>query len=131
MEVNKQNVSFSERLSIAFAQKNIKQADLAKKYDYLSTALINKFFKSQKTITDIFVRLCDDEGINIHWICTGKGNMFKIDENKIEKTNDLLVNLTSVEHIVDNLKQLSSRQQEYYYHRIKADVIKNELKEEQ
>ena len=80
MEVNKQNMSLSERIEEAFRVKKVKQIDLVNKYDYLSSALINKFFKNQKTITDILIRLCKDENINIDWLCTGRGDMFITNE---------------------------------------------------
>jgi len=76
MEQNQQFVNYSNRLRIALETKNTKQKDLAKKYDYLSTSLVSKFLNNQKSITDIFARLCSDEDINIHWIATGNGDMF-------------------------------------------------------
>lgn len=86
MEVNIQNVSLSERISEVFRVKKIKQIDLVNKYEYLSSALVNKFFKNQKTVTDILIKLCMDENINIDWLCTGRGNMF-IEDNKTSNIN--------------------------------------------
>lgn len=142
MEVNKQNISLSERIEEVFKIKKIKQIDLVNKYDYLSSALINKFFNNQKTVTDMLIRLCIDENINVDWLCTGRGNMFITNETftKIENTLDSLVikeNLLVTEpkikynsfeeELLKDIKKLSPKRQEYYYHRIKADLIEEEL----
>ncbi len=129
MEVNKQNMSLSERIEEAFKVKKVKQIDLVNKYDYLSSALINKFFKNQKTITDILMRLCEDENINIDWLCTGRGNMFITNEIYKNETSNLLVKNKALfsNEIFNDIQKLSSKRQEYYYHRIKADLIEEEL----
>ena len=129
MEVNKQNMSLSERIEEAFRVKKVKQIDLVNKYDYLSSALINKFFKNQKTITDILMRLCEDENINIDWLCTGRGNMFITNEIYKNETSNLLVKNKALfsNEIFNDIQKLSSKRQEYYYHRIKADLIEEEL----
>lgn len=129
MEVNKQNMSLSERIEEAFKVKKVKQIDLVNKYDYLSSALINKFFKNQKTITDILIRLCEDENINIDWLCTGRGNMFITNEIYKNETSDLLVENKALftNEISNDIQKLSPKRQEYYYHRIKADLIEDEL----
>ncbi|WP_321778834.1 hypothetical protein [Sulfurimonas sp.] len=87
MELNQQIISYSVRLKSALEAKNLKQKDLVKKYDYLSTSLMSKFLNNQKTITDIFSKLCSDENINIHWIATGHGDMFVQDCNGVNVTN--------------------------------------------
>ena len=132
MEVNKQNMSLSERIEEAFRVKKVKQIDLVNKYDYLSSALINKFFKNQKTITDILIRLCKDENINIDWLCTGRGDMFITNETckkDINNTSNLLVENKSLfrDELIESIDKLSPKRQEYYYHRIKADLIEEEL----
>jgi hypothetical protein len=131
MEVNKQNISLSERIEEVFRTKKIKQIDLVNKYDYLSSALINKFFNNQKTITEILIKLCMDEDINIDWLCTGRGNMFITNEVFVttNNTSKLLVEKESSfqEHLTEDIKKLSPKRQEYYYHRIKADLIEDEL----
>jgi spore germination protein YaaH len=132
MEVNKQNISLSERIEEVFRAKKIKQIDLVNKYDYLSSALINKFFNNQKTITEILIKLCMDEDINIDWLCTGRGNMFITNEIFVNtnNTSKLLVEKESSfqEHLTEDIKKLSPKRQEYYYHRIKADLIEEELR---
>ena len=129
MEVNKQNMSLSERIEEAFKVKKVKQIDLVNKYDYLSSALINKFFKNQKTITDILMRLCEDENINIDWLCTGRGNMFITNEIYKNETSNLLVKNKALftNEIFNDIKKLSPKRQEYYYHRIKANLIEGKL----
>ncbi|MGJ0288418.1 hypothetical protein [Aliarcobacter cryaerophilus] len=133
MEVNKQNMSLSERIEEAFRVKKVKQIDLVNKYDYLSSALINKFFKNQKTITDILIRLCKDENINIDWLCTGRGDMFITNEackKDINDTSNLLVENKFLlkDELIESIDKLSLKRQEYYYYRIKADLIEDELK---
>ena len=132
MEVNKQNMSLSERIEEAFKVKKVKQIDLVNKYDYLSSALINKFFKNQKTITDILMRLCEDENINIDWLCTGRGNMFITNETYKNETSNLLVKNKALfsNEIFNDIQKLSPKRQEYYYHRIKADLIEEEIENE-
>ncbi len=122
-------MSLSERIEEAFKVKKVKQIDLVNKYDYLSSALINKFFKNQKTITDILMRLCEDENINIDWLCTGRGNMFITNEIYKNETSNLLVKNKALfsNEIFNDIQKLSSKRQEYYYHRIKADLIEEEL----
>ncbi|RXJ82186.1 hypothetical protein [Arcobacter sp. F2176] len=142
MEVIKQNISLSNRIEEAFNAKKLKQSDLVKKYDYLSSALINKFFNTQKTVTNHLIRLCIDENINLDWLCTGRGEMFitnKLYNKQEEKTSDLLVgsNLNSVHEpnleynsisnqLIVDIKKLSLKRQKYYYHRVKADLIDEE-----
>ena len=86
MKINNENISLSERINEAFKTKKMKQIDLVNKYEYLSPALVNKFFNSQKTVTDILVKLCVDENINIDWLCTGRGNMF-LNDNQSSNIN--------------------------------------------
>jgi|GEM_PF-6207751 len=70
----------SERFSQAISEKNINNAFLSKKYN-ISRQLVNKFFTTQKTITDKFAEICDGENINMNWLLTGKGQMFLKNEN--------------------------------------------------
>jgi hypothetical protein len=133
MEENKQIISLSERISEVFKVKKMKQKDLVNKYDYLSSPLINKFFNNQKTVTEHLIRLCIDENINLDFLCTGRGNMFVTNESYIKekKESDLLVtsfNNPSIENtLIEDIKKLSSKRQEYYYHRVKADLIDDEI----
>lgn len=104
MEFNQQIVPYSERLKEALAAKNLKQKDLVKKYDYLSTSLASKFLNNQKSITDVFAKLCSDENINIHWIATGNGEIFIQDCNSVKVNNhngNVAVNGTITIHTKD------------------------------
>ena len=135
MEENKQNISLSERISEVFKVKKMKQKDLVNKYDYLSSPLINKFFNNQKTVTDHLIRLCIDENINLDFLCTGRGKMFVTNESYIkeEKESDLLVHESRAEYnsieniLIEDIKKLSQKRKEYYYYRVKADLIEDEL----
>ena len=73
--------------------------------------------------------MCKDENINIDWLCTGRGNMFITNEIYKNETSNLLVKNKALfsNEIFNDIQKLSSKRQEYYYHRIKADLIEEEL----
>ncbi len=70
--------------------------------------------------------------VSFDWLLTGKGDMFITNEPyaNIENTSNLLVEKKSSfeEELFNDIKKLSPKRQEYYYHRIKADLIEDELK---
>lgn len=77
----------SERFSEAMQKKGLNNAFISKKYD-ISRQLVNNFFTSQKTLTDMLAVVCDGENINLNWLLSGRGEMF-ISENKdIQKKDD-------------------------------------------
>lgn len=54
--------------------------------------------------------------ININWLLTNSGSMFDEDyKNNIKSSFE--------EELIKNIKKLSSKKQEYYYYKIKADLI--------
>lgn len=60
--------------------------------------------------------------VSLDWLLTGNGVTFEEPNNQEIKTSNFskLIN--------EELKNLSDKQKEYYYHRIKSDVLENELK---
>lgn len=102
---------FSERFKEAMKAKGIEKAyQLSKKYEFLSPQLANNFFAKNKTITKAFAQVCEMENINIHWIATGKGEMF-INENKtnqqINGNNNIgNINNSSIKVLQSNDKEM-------------------------
>lgn len=128
MDKDTQFNDFSRRLEEAFIKKGIKQVMLVKKYDYLSSALINKFFKTQKTITEQFARLCYDENINIDWICTGRGDKF-ISDSLNSKDNKLYTDKE-----IEILKAYRNLDEDYkikFYGQIISDSATKRIKEKE
>ena len=72
------------------------------------------------------LKLNEQYNVSIEWVLTGKGEIFKSDTQIIDnnKTFDLK------NEILQELDKLSKKQKEYYYHKIKADVLESEIKEE-
>ena len=60
--------------------------------------------------------------ISIQWLLFGNGNMFIDKQDIVYKDN-----LNIEEETIAAYKQLSAKRKEYYYHRIKADLIKEEF----
>lgn len=58
-----------------------------------------------------------DSGLSINWILYG------IRENNL--SNKSIINYEK--ELTDNIKKLTPKRQEYYYHKIKADLIEEEL----
>ena len=56
--------------------------------------------------------------ININWLLTGNGLMF---ENEAGDKDNFK------QELISDIQKLSPKRQEYYYHRIKADLIEEEL----
>lgn len=75
-----------------------------------------------KVIPHTFIeKLNKQYNVSFEWLLTGNGSMF---ERERENTN----NKSFEEELLKDIKKLSSKKQEYYYHRIKADLIEEELK---
>jgi hypothetical protein len=63
---------------------------------------------------------------------TGRGNMFITNEIYKNETSNLLVKNKALfsNEIFNDIQKLSAKRQEYYYHRIKADLIEEEIENE-
>lgn len=60
--------------------------------------------------------------VSIEWLITGEGEMF-LRKNKINEEKNY------VDLIKEYLDLLTHKQQEYYYHKIKSDILEIEIKE--
>jgi transcriptional regulator with XRE-family HTH domain len=73
-----------------------------------------------KVIPHTFIeKLNKQYNVSFEWLLTGNGSMF---ESEIGNTNN-----SFEEELLKDIKKLSLKRQEYYYHRIKADLIEDEL----
>lgn len=74
-----------------------------------------------KVIPHTFIeKLNKQYNVSFEWLLTGNGSMF---QSERENTN----NKSFQEELINNIQKLSAKRQEYYYHRIKADLIEEEL----
>jgi DNA-binding XRE family transcriptional regulator len=134
------NIEIYTRIAEAFNNKRIGQTKLSEIYS-LSKALINNYFNVNTTITADLARICFHENINIDWICTGRGSMFINDLSILDNNEKFVDNLieknkarsgdsdNSIEEkTLQLLKQLTRAQKEYYFHKISADFLENNLK---
>jgi phage repressor protein C with HTH and peptisase S24 domain len=85
----------SDRFSKAMSLKGLKNADIAKKYN-ISRQLVNNFFTSQKTLTEIFTNVCDGESINLNWLLTGKGDILLDNKSLIQESDNYNIELLNV-----------------------------------
>lgn len=73
-----------------------------------------------KVIPHTFIeKLNKQYNVSFEWLLTGNGSMF---ETKVRDTNK-----SFQEELINDIQKLSPKRQEYYYHRIKADLIEEEL----
>lgn len=82
---------------------------------------------SVNSIPHTFLCLLNEQyNVSLIWLMTGKGEMFISSK---ENTNESLNKDFGLDETIANLKLLSKKQQEYYYHKIKADLLQKELQE--
>lgn len=61
--------------------------------------------------------------VSLTWLITGEGTMFNEEQSSSNKSN----NTSTYEQIlIEDIPKLLPKQQEYYYHRVKADLLENE-----
>ena len=73
-----------------------------------------------KVIPHTFIeKLNKQYNVSFEWLLTGNGSMFR---SEVEDTNK-----SFQEELINDIQKLSPKRQEYYYHRIKADLIEEEL----
>ena len=108
---------FIDRIKDCFDVKN--DSDIARmmgiRENTLNTQIVKNSFNS-KTFKKILSFIIDS-GLSINWILYGV-----IEENI---SSNLIVGYG--EELLENIKKLSQKRQEYYYYRIKADLIEEEL----
>ena len=73
-----------------------------------------------KVIPHTFIeKLNKQYNVSFEWLLTGNGSMFESEVGNINKSFQ--------EELINDIQKLSPKKQEYYYHRIKADLIEEEL----
>ena len=104
---------------IAQSGEGLNQTEFADKLE-TSQNLISKYEKGQVELPfKIINNMNKVFNININWLLTGKGLMFESDVGD--------TNISFQEELINDIKKLSPKRQEYYYHKIKADLIEEEL----
>ena len=73
-----------------------------------------------KVIPHTFIeKLNKQYNVSFEWLLIGNGSMFESEVGNINKSFQ--------EELINDIQKLSPKKQEYYYHRIKADLIEEEL----
>lgn len=76
-----------------------------------------------KVIPHTFIeKLNTQYNVSFEWLLTGIGSMF----NDIKQKESPVIN-SFEEELLKDIKKLSLKKQEYYYHKIKADLLENEF----
>ena len=112
MNINSNLIDIRKKLGlnqIEFADKLETSQNLISKYEQGKVELP---FKIINNLNKVF-------NININWLLTGNGSMFESEVGNINKSFQ--------EELINDIQKLSPKKQEYYYHRIKADLIEEEL----
>jgi transcriptional regulator with XRE-family HTH domain len=106
----------------------LNQTEFAEKLE-TSQNLISKYEKGQVELPfKIINNLNKIFNININWILTNTGNMFNEESKDSLFVSEPKIKYNSFEEeLLKDIKKLSPKRQEYYYHRIKADLIEEEL----
>lgn len=74
-----------------------------------------------KVIPHTFIeKLNKQYNVSFQWLLTGNGSMF---ENEVGDKE----NISFKDELINDIQKLSPKRQEYYYHKIKADLIEDEL----
>jgi transcriptional regulator with XRE-family HTH domain len=107
----------------------LNQTEFAEKLE-TSQNLISKYEKGQVELPfKIINNLNKVFNININWLLTNTGNMFNEESKDSLFVSEPKIKYNSFEEeLLKDIKKLSQKRQEYYYHRIKADLIEEELR---
>jgi transcriptional regulator with XRE-family HTH domain len=107
----------------------LNQTEFADKLE-TSQNLISKYEKGQVELPfKIINNLNKVFNININWLLTNAGDMFNKEiENSLFIPEAKINNNSFEQELLKDIIKLSPKRQEYYYHRIKADLIEDELK---
>ena len=101
-----------------------RQDDFAKAID-ISFRTYQTYEQGQvKVIPHTFIeKLNKQYHVSFEWLLTGNGSMFK--DEVVDKNN--IATKSFQDELINDIQKLSPKRQEYYYHRIKADLIEEEL----
>ena len=73
-----------------------------------------------KVIPHTFIeKLNKQYNVSFEWLLIGNGSIFKDEREEVNKSFQ--------EELINDIKKLPMKKQKYYYHRIKADLIEEEL----
>jgi transcriptional regulator with XRE-family HTH domain len=97
----------------------LNKQEFCKKLD-ITYQTYQNYLNGRDISTDVAIKLKSIFNININWLLANTGNMF----NK-ETENNLKNNIEN--EAIEDFKKLSPKRQEYYYYKIKADVLKEEI----
>ena len=100
----------------------LNKQEFCKKLD-ITYQTYQNYLNGRDISTDVAIKLKNIFNININWLLTNSGDMFN---EEFENNTDNLKN-SFEEELIQDIKKLSLKRQEYYYHRIKADLIEEEL----
>ena len=119
-------IRFKKALELKYGARN--NPIIANKYEFAPQTIGQ--LKKKKAINETIASICEKENINLNWIQSGKGHVFienDISENYV--TTQININKDDIE-IIEYFKKLTPKQQQYYSHLIKADVLKEEMENE-
>ena len=125
-----------KKLTIIQEHFKLTKKDFAKKIGISATAYNNYINEGRIPATDVILKLNEVFHINPNWLL--------VNDSSEDMFMNNITTLTSEEHkeyaadkaplvnidIANDFNQLSSLQQEYYSLLIKADLVKNKMKEE-
>lgn len=133
-------IRFRKALELKYGARN--NPIIANKYEFAPQTIGQ--LKKKKAINETIASICEKENINLNWIQSGKGHVFienDISENYVTTQNGngnlalngkqihININKDDIE-IIEYFKKLTPKQQQYYSHLIKADVLKEEMENE-
>lgn len=98
----------------------LNKQEFCKKLD-ITYQTYQNYLNGRDISTDVAIKLKNIFNININWLLANTGNMF-------DKEFDNNLKCSFEEELLKDIKKLSFKRQEYYYHRIKADLIEDELR---
>ena len=97
----------------------LNKQEFCKKLD-ITYQTYQNYLNGRDISTDVAIKLKNIFNININWLLANTGSMF-------DKEFDNNLKCSFEEELLKDIKKLSFKRQEYYYHRIKADLIEEDL----
>lgn len=120
----------SNKLEVVRTAVELNKQEFCKKLE-ITYQTYQNYLNGRDISTDVAIHLNKKFNININWLLTSSGEMFNTDKNEIERNkevNEPRAEYNSIENIlIEDIKKLSQKRQEYYYHRVKADLLDDEI----
>ena len=125
MNINSNLINIRKKLGLTqtvFAEKLETSQNLISKYEKGTVELPYKIINNLNKVFNI----------NINWLLTNSGEMFNTNDKEttllVNTVNESRAEYNSIENtLIDDIKKLSQKRQEYYYHRVKADLLDDEI----